>query len=560
MHSNMVIGALTFLVAFVPMAWSLEGWVKLNQEPTSFEVGLGPRMKNHTHAAWGSIYNLMNETGFIYVEVYTNKSLPDDHQAYAAGLFEGVFAEKLIGMHFRNQWTDYCANETVYCKKLFHFLNENLHYLNEQAAKYGSTIPYWHQVDLVLLQLAGIDDGRTGRTIHHFPTWSYLNATDTLLLNLHGDIQDLEAALNRRVMSRVTGDGSCSALVKVVPGNNDLYFSHVTWTKYSSMLRMLKKYTFGYHKTSGSREFIPGQTVTFSSYPGRIFSGDDFYLISSGLATMETTLGNENPLLYLYVKPESTLAFMRNIVANRLATTGKEWTDIFAMDNSGTYNNQWMVVDYKKFKPGQPLPDGLLYVLEQLPHYINVTDATHVLREKTYWASYNVPYFEFIFNVSGWWPLVEKYGDWFTYDRTPRALMFKRDHSKVQDMDSMVRLMRYNDYKNDPLSRCNCTPPYSAENAISARSDLNPENGTYPFPSLGHRAHGGTDMKLTNTSLFARLEFMAVSGPTWDQQPPFQWSTSGLKERHEGQPDLWKFTPSVHHWGSGMEENEERGR
>ena len=59
---------------------------------------------------------------------------------------------------------------------------------------------------------------------------------------------------------------------------------------------------------------------------------------------------------------------------------------------------------------------------------------------------------------------------------------------------------RYNDYQHDVLSRCNCTPPYSGENAISARSDLNPANGKYPFGALGHRQHGGTDAKV-NTCL-----------------------------------------------------------
>ena len=59
---------------------------------------------------------------------------------------------------------------------------------------------------------------------------------------------------------------------------------------------------------------------------------------------------------------------------------------------------------------------------------------------------------------------------------------------------------RYNDYQHDALSRCNCTPPYSAENAISARSDLNPADGKYPFGALGHRQHGGTDAKV-NTCL-----------------------------------------------------------
>ena len=57
-------------------------------------------------------------------------------------------------------------------------------------------------------------------------------------------------------------------------------------------------------------------------------------------------------------------------------------------------------------------------------------------------------------------------------------------------------LFRYNDYKHDPLARCNCTPPYSGENAISSRSDLNPADGKYPFGALGHRKHGGTDAKV----------------------------------------------------------------
>ena len=101
--------------------------------------------------------------------------------------------------------------------------------------------------------------------------------------------------------------------------------------------------------------------------------------------------------------------------------------------------------------------------------------------------------------MSGNPELVEEFGDWFSYDMTPRAQIFRRDQSGVSDVDSMIRLMRYNDYQNDPLSACDCDPPYSAENAISARCDLNPANGTYPFSALGHRDHGATDMKLTTT-------------------------------------------------------------
>lgn len=64
-------------------------------------------------------------------------------------------------------------------------------------------------------------------------------------------------------------------------------------------------------------------------------------------------------------------------------------------------------------------------------------------------------YFEQIFNASGCNELVEKYGSWFTLDRNPRAQIFKRDHTTVKDLDSMIRLMRLN------VSQL-CPPPPSS--------------------------------------------------------------------------------------------------
>jgi len=46
------------------------------------------------------------------------------------------------------------------------------------------------------------------------------------------------------------------------------------------MLRVLKRYQFGYHHTSDANsDPVPGQIITFSSYPGVIHSQDDFYLV-----------------------------------------------------------------------------------------------------------------------------------------------------------------------------------------------------------------------------------------------------------------------------------------
>lgn len=47
-----------------------------------------------------------------------------------------------------------------------------------------------------------------------------------------------------------------------------------------------------------------------------------------------------------------------------------------------------------------------------------------------------------MFNASGLPSLVAQYGDWFSYDRSPRAQIFRRDQSLVHDVDSMIQLIR----------------------------------------------------------------------------------------------------------------------
>ncbi|XP_019646656.1 PREDICTED: putative phospholipase B-like 2 [Branchiostoma belcheri] len=494
-------------------------------------------------AAWANFTDRISSTGWSFLTVTTNEKYNDSVQAYAAGLVEGYLTRD----HMYNHWLNtvgaaFCSSKSTFCKNLESFLKTNLAWMKEQIEASGETDDYWHQVKLTLQQLSGLDDGYNDEPKQ--PSLD-INPFGFLIFQISGDMEDLQEALKDRDSHRVLGSGSCSALVKLLPGNTDLFVAHDTWNTFQSMLRIIKKYQFPFNM--GGADKIPGHTVSFSSYPGVLYSGDDFYITSSSLVAQETTNGNSNPALWKYVQPQGqVLEWLRNIVANRLANKAMDWANIFKKYNSGTYNNQWMIVDYKAFTPNKYLPEkGLLVVLEQLPGMVVMDDVTSVLAKQAYWPSYNTPYFEKIFNASGMPAMVEKYGDWFTYEHTPRANIFRRDHEKVTDVSSMIKLMRYNDFQHDPLSRCNCTPPYSAENSISARSDLNPINGTYPFGALQHRCHGGTDMKMTSYSMYANYEMMAVSGPTHDQQPAFQWSTSDYDKQfyHLGHPDIFNFDP-----------------
>ena len=72
------------------------------------------------------------------------------------------------------------------------------------------------------------------------------------------------------------------------------------------------------------------QSVSCFRYPGVLFSMDDFTLTSAGLTVIETTIGNSNADLWSHVTPSGcVLEGIRSMVANRMSSTGEQWTQIF---------------------------------------------------------------------------------------------------------------------------------------------------------------------------------------------------------------------------------------
>lgn len=115
---------------------------------------------------------------------------------------------------------------------------------------------------------------------------------------------------------------------------------------------------------------MPGHTISMSSYPAKLNSMDDFYVVSTGLAVSETTNDVINKTLFNYLKAETVPAGFRAMVANRLAEDGRHWTRTFEKHSSGTYNNQWVVLDYNKVNKtvdGVKLSNETLWILEELP-------------------------------------------------------------------------------------------------------------------------------------------------------------------------------------------------
>lgn len=61
-----------------------------------------------------------------------------------------------------------------------------------------------------------------------------------------------------------------------------------------------------------------------------------------------------------------------------------------------------------------------------------------------YWPSYNVPFYEEVFNISGYANYVAKFGSDFSYQLAPRAKIFRRDQGKVTEMKGFQNILRYN--------------------------------------------------------------------------------------------------------------------
>ena len=157
-------------------------------------------------------------------------------------------------------------------------------------------------------------------------------------------------------------------LIKHLPDQDEMYVAHNTWHEYTAMsYKALKKYNLPFRRLAGNEERVAAETATMSSYVGTIFSLDDFMTLSSGLVTTETSLFIYDSTLFEASQPlGQVFEPARVMAANRLARDGREWTEIASQFNSGTYNNQWMVVDMSKVLEGR-LDDGALWVMEQLP-------------------------------------------------------------------------------------------------------------------------------------------------------------------------------------------------
>lgn len=116
----------------------------------------------------------------------------------------------------------------------------------------------------------------------------------------------------------------------------------------------------------------------------------------------------------------------------------------------------------------------------------------------------------------------------------------------------MKAIMRYNNWRHDPLSRIpNCTecdPRGSPVLAVANRADLVGNNFILPRDKkyaefFYGSAFGAIDAKIASLQMWNNsMQGTAVCGPTTENQPPFSWSGYQPGGAPPGSPDKYDFS------------------
>jgi len=357
------------------------------------------------------------------------------------------------------------------------------------------------------------------------------------------------------------GGKECSAYVKYNKNTQNLISSHSTHNLYTLMNRIYKHFDFN---IKFNNEKI--NSYRFSSRPGDLNSKDDYYTLSNNMVIMETSLHIWDLSIYKNLKIETVPKWIRINIANKLANSNLQWIELFFKHNSGTHNNQWLIVDYKKFEDyllkdqrsnyfneksikenssdlysfGIKSKDfvenlsflnennhsmkmfqrrkifDILHLIEQIPVLDRAyfKDFSEELIREGYIASYNAPYFDEVINLAGY--KINNKTDYFTANRN---ILFKKFSKNIETIEDVKILMRFHDEKDI----CD---------TIAPRCDL-----------VQDRPFGAIDAKITDLNLLKEMKSNILYGPPHIKgvSEPFNFTLKYNNFSHLGIPEYFDF-------------------
>ncbi|OAD58305.1 Putative phospholipase B-like lamina ancestor [Eufriesea mexicana] len=471
------------------------------------------------HAARAYYKTGIFEHGWSYIEIETSSKYPDTVQAYAAGLLEGSLTWQLIHHHWYNTIRPKCEAKPAECQKLTRYLRDNTAIIRERAELMESNDPFWHMVRLFYTQLDGLEAGWKFAVRRSRVSVS-LESEHFLWLALASDLSGFQQVFN-------ISDHLINSMIyfKSLPRDNSeplIAISHHTAAPYTQMLRLIKKYTFGYHVLPMTKtvSLTPGRSIVMSSYPGALSSRDEFYLINGEnreLVVIGTPLLATKRNEWSFVYPEDhVMLTIRLMAANRLATNSQSWFNIMSHQNGGASALQWI-----SFEPRSMT----VLLVEQLPSITVAMNYTEEFKKTGLITYVGISNFQNIDDILR--PAKKDVNLWKT-----RLTHLQKNITTFEQFRNTMR----------GCSQESCEKQNSKTDRLQEltyRGDLE----DVPVP------YGVIDTKILTIDVNGFETFEAISGPsTSHSRLPFKWSTSFPNISHVGHPDTFDFESITPKW------------
>ena len=511
----------------------IEARIKLSSK-NKWDVVYSNFQDEDIYVATAFYTNSYLEIGWDKLAISTNSMFSDEIQSEAAGRLEGELTKDRIYIHYLNIKEDYPIDD-----KISEFLEKQEAFVFDSVKKNGKSDPMLYNAYLIKIQYNAIMEQYNSvvnstmkLTKNDFHQINYIAEIPDLIEKFRVEKTgetDYKKMSDEELLDNFLQRTHCSSLFKIKNDLSEVYYGHNTWNTYYSAIRIIKEYNLNYNN-----RWVKSKNIIFTSYPATMSSLDDFYVASHGLIAIETTNVFYNDTMYKEIIPESLFTCERAMIANRISNSSREWVDNFIKYNSGTYNNQFMVLDKNKINLINKTMDfDAFHIVEQLPGFAKINNVTHFLKFG-YWSSYNVPFDKEIYKKSGIQEIIDErpsVASSMDYDNCARTKIFRREESYADNLESFMKLMRYNKYKTDPFSEGN------PSNSISARSDL---RGS---------CSGAYDSKVGVLSDFndGKVKIHLIGGPTWDEEEgiePFNWNNSSERCQNHSHlliPETFKF-------------------
>ena len=534
MSSKILILTFCCLISSIISSTKIEARIKINAQ-NAWEIVYQNFDPNENYVATAFYTDSLLEIGWDKLSIKTNPLYRDEIQAEGAGRLEGALTKERIYNFFLNLEQEVDINERI--SKFFE--DQEAFVIDSVEKGEGSRDPMLYNAYLIKKQYNGMmeqynitADADKKLTKNNFHLMNYyaelFDLADKYRVEVEGET-DYKQMDNEQLLKIFLERTHCSALFKLKNDFSDLYFGHNTWNTYFSTIRLIKEYNFNFNN-----RWVRSKNIIFTSYPASISSIDDFYITSHGLIAIETTNSMYNDSLYSEINPNTLFTCERAMICNRISNSSKEWAENFAKYNSGTYNNQFMILDKNKVNlVNKSIEQDAFYIVETLPGLVKINNVTDIFKFG-YWSSFNLPFDKEIYDLSGLKEVIDsrpEAASYLSYDMCARTKIFRRDQWSSDNLDGFMKLMRYNDYLHDPFSEGN--PSY----AISSRSDL------------AGSCSGAYDSKVGVLSDWNEtyVKFRLIGGPTFNEElgiEPFAWENASERCRnhaHNMIPDVLKF-------------------